>query len=335
MAKEKVNAHLIREVLAELRQKYQGSSQREWPNYLFHFSHVENIANILNLGWIYSRTYSKESDIDIHDTASEEVLAGTIDEVKDSVRFYFRPLTPMLYHVEGFSPDPSKLKYANAYCPMPVYLLFDSESILCQRKTKFSNGNAGSRNPTIYNQSEDFSKLEFRDIYHTGKIIDRQRSQVIVHRRHAEVLVPEACNLDHLKKVWCRSEAERETLLSLLGKEVRNRYNDKILIKREAFNGKRLFLISVEHYPPILKLRFNTPESDNNRYRNDGPYELRCELMDHDTGEVFTGYLDTDSLTGVFKVSHSTGFNSYNIRLYLNNYLAYAGSYETTMDIPF
>jgi hypothetical protein len=81
-----------------------------------------------------------------------------------------------------------------------------------------------------------FSQIPFDLVYHEGPFDNVLRSRNVIHHRHAEVLAPKSLKLDTLRWIGCRSHAERESLLCLLGEE-RAKWETRVSV---AF--QRLFL---------------------------------------------------------------------------------------------
>jgi hypothetical protein len=71
--------------------------------------------------------------------------------------------------------------------------------------------------------------LPFDHVYHEG-VISQESVRAVVHRRHAEVLVPDALSLDELQHIYCRSHAERRTLLYKLPPAVRAKWAHRIKV---------------------------------------------------------------------------------------------------------
>src|SRR5690349_18760009 len=71
------------------------------PQYVYHFSHVSNAADILNAGAILSRAECSRIGLRRHDSASPSVILNTPEDKKRFVRLYFRPQTPTQWHCEG------------------------------------------------------------------------------------------------------------------------------------------------------------------------------------------------------------------------------------------
>lgn len=48
-----------------------------WSQYIYHFSDVNNVANILNTGFLYSRNRANSHSLMKNDNASQTVIDGT------------------------------------------------------------------------------------------------------------------------------------------------------------------------------------------------------------------------------------------------------------------
>lgn len=191
-----------------LKQQPWLGDRKAWVDYLFHFTHLENAVNIIESGFLCSRVELKRQNIAFSDSASSQVIQQTYPEFADQVRFYFRPLTPTTYHMEGFRPVGKR--FHDAHCPMPVYLLFDIREIISHNETGFSNGNLASEYSSLFTSADDFARLPFADIYHEGPP-HYEEKRYITRTKQAEVIYPKKISLDHLKYIYCRSQAEKET----------------------------------------------------------------------------------------------------------------------------
>ena len=104
-------------------------------------------------------------------------------------------------------------------------------------RTRFSNGSLAGYSPgRVGAKASFFERLPFKEIYHNSWLKEDEKREIIA-RRHAEVIVPGQLDLEPLRFIWCRSEAEKETLLSLLSETERNRWANKV------FHGKKYDLI--------------------------------------------------------------------------------------------
>lgn len=163
---KKPDAQKILDVLDGLKRQAWLGDRKVWVDYLFHFTRLENAASVLENGFLCSRTELERQNIAFSDSASSQVIQHTNTEFADQVRFYFRPLTPTTYHMEGFRPVGKR--FHDAHSPIPVYLLFDIREIISHSETRFSNGNLASEHSSLFNSGDDFAQLPFTDIYHEG-----------------------------------------------------------------------------------------------------------------------------------------------------------------------
>jgi len=208
-----------------------------WKNYVYHFSDVKNIAKILETGIIYSRKMAIQLNLMENNNASRPVMDGTDNDIKDFVRFYFRPLTPTQFHNEGIRAKEEIHTGHLAHCPVPVFLLFDIVKMLNRGDSQFTYEGLASNNVDIYNTTEDFANAPFKYIYHKGSY-NPETEYFIKKNRQAELIIPQQCDLDELVQIICRTDAERETLLDLLSENQIKKYYDKIgVIKHEAFQN--------------------------------------------------------------------------------------------------
>jgi len=165
-----------------------GTARAWWPDYVFHFTDINNVPKILRAGYLLSRERALQINPDFIDSGSRSVLQKTAEQWKQYVRFYFRPKTPTLYRNEGIRP--LKAQTLEAHCPVPIYLLFDSKAVLSLAETKFSNGNLARQNTFTYFGAADFERLPFQSIYHDGSISNNIDKDNIINCRHAEIIVP-------------------------------------------------------------------------------------------------------------------------------------------------
>ena len=187
-----------------------------WPRFAYHFTDITNIVKILDCGFLYSRKSSQKNNLMQNDNASRQVIDMTSPDVLNYVRFYFRPLTPTQYNNEGYKHPALRFDHSiNANVPVPVFLLFDLQTILQDNNTRFSEkSQAGYSAARLLSGPDDFSKLNFAKIYEVGRMDNRDED---VKYRQAEILYPESYPIKNsLKYIVCRNEVERRTLLKLL-----------------------------------------------------------------------------------------------------------------------
>ncbi len=113
------------------------SARKWWPQFVFHFTDVNNIAKILDCDNLYSRNRLKNTTQNFIDSASPDVIQNTPTSYQDFVRLYFRPRTPTQFRNEGIRPTKER-ELGGAHCAVPVFLLFDSYQILSRIDSCFS-----------------------------------------------------------------------------------------------------------------------------------------------------------------------------------------------------
>ena len=188
----------FRRYLADLRDEAWLADRHWWTFFLFYYADIEAIARILISGKITAKRSRKRQD-----------------RFANTVQLYFRPRTPDLFGSEGIRP---KVDRGLNHCPVPVYLLFDLESLITQPDTRFSEGDVNLTRKT-FKAASSFRDLPFDLIYHDSAFKKEERDEIINARR-AQVFFPKSLDLTDLRYVWCRSAAEYETLYHLLPPDV-------------------------------------------------------------------------------------------------------------------
>lgn len=189
------------------------STQRSWTDYLFHFTELSNIPDILESGRLLPRETLRVQGAEFANTANREILDHTPAFVKQCVRLYSRPRVPMLYRVEGIRP--ARVVENAPHCPVPVYLLFSARDVLSQPNAFVSRGNLSSisLDSSIEPAASGLSNVPFDVVYHDRPFDQGDKQRILFHRQ-AEAIVQGALELDALRWIMVRSEAERATLES-------------------------------------------------------------------------------------------------------------------------
>jgi len=309
------------------------SERRWWPNYLCHYTDIQNAARILSSGFLLSRQHLEDSGGIPVSSGSDEVLAGTPPWIKNCVRLYFRPKTPTQFHAEGVKSflTLSASKFPDAHCPVPVFFLFDSAEILCRIDSLFSDRGLASNDCQIMSTARELASMEWKKIYHLGAFdSSRPEESDIASRRMAEVIVPGNLDMKSLKWIYCRSEAEKDTLLHLLTHGQRPRYESRILAtaRNALFYRQHTYLETVRLDSNAAHLSF-FPDT-----RSIGPFKVQVNIRS-DNG--IRQYAD-NSFTfqrGGFQWNLNTGFEDYVLELHLDEHLVYQNRYIELDDIPF
>ena len=332
----KPDADQIRDVLKNLASQdwVKRTERRWWPAFVFHYTDIMNAVGILRDGYVYSRKYLEDNARLVVSSGSPSVLAGTNIAIKDCVRLYFVPKTPTQYWAEGIYSQAtlSKSKYPEAHCPVPVFFLFHSAKILARGDCRFSDGNLASGKAQTLSTAGELEQLPWNKVYHTGRIdYSRAENSDIVFRRCAEVIVPRKLDLGALRYIYCRSEAERESLLYLLPPHLRKQYRGRVIssTRSDLFCRRQTFIETVSLSSEAASFHFSPDTA------SPGPFHLRIDLTVGSTGyrrdaedfKLEKPYVLVIPLPLVVAPA-------YTIRLSLDGHLAYANTYKE-IEIPF
>ena len=207
------------------------------------------------MGRLLCRSNAEKQGLLQIDSASQVVIGQTSDWVKRYVRLYFRPRTPTQYWIEGIRPK-NKIYHGTAHCPLPIFFLFDSAEVLTRSDCEFSNGNLGST-PDLGSNASFLRELPWEKIYSTGWHDPNDHS--FTFHRNAEVIVLNELDLKGLRQVVARTEAERETLISLLEGAAIRKWEDVISVDHglDLFERKWTFIESVELSDETVLLNFS------------------------------------------------------------------------------
>ena len=235
-------------------------AQKWWPKFVYHFTNLNNAITILENGRLLSRAKLEQTQQMATDNASPEVINQTGVQWKEYVRLYFRPRTPTQYINEGFRPNTQR--ELGAHCPFPIYFLFDSKGLLSRKNVYFSKGSLASFGTTPFSDAKQFKEIPFQLVYHDSWFPPELRSEII-YRRHAEVIIKDCLNLDFLKYVLCRSEAEYKTLLYLLSSGAKKNWGSKIGSSKKGnfYFRNWLFVEEADLNTNQIYFKFNIPKN--------------------------------------------------------------------------
>ena len=193
----------------------------KWPSRLFHHAALENAALILRSGKLLSRQDSEGV------RAVDVAPAALIDHrtrAHQFARLYFRPRTPTQYWIEGIRKPPEY--YQGKHAPILIMFVFDAKRVLSLPGMRFSDGNMQSWTTNDGDTEEFFGRIEWDSVFHNSATSDHQ----VRVRRCAEVLAPSPMHIrDALQWIFCRSRAERATLIHALGSHASS-WRDKIQV---------------------------------------------------------------------------------------------------------
>ena len=304
-----------------------GAARRWWPDYLFHFTDITNAVRILNDRELVSRATIKNRRQDFIDAASPSIIDNTDRQWQNYVRLYFRPRTPTQFANEGIRP-PVSFQYG-AHCPIPVYFLFQSTPILCRADSLFSDGNLAAGAEPMHS-SDEFQSIPFNMVYH-DTVLGEPEKRSVVYRRNAEVIVPDRLDLATLKLVVCRSDAEHQTLMSMLPPPVRKQWGNRITVRPglRLFFKMWTFIETVQLSSEKIVFHFNRDS------KTPGPFAAEVKVCDANTSrrgrwnEATANNLNR-SLTLLLRDQ----FMNYTVDMTLDGHPVYRGRFQDKL-LPF
>ncbi|ASA22367.1 DUF4433 domain-containing protein [Paenibacillus donghaensis] len=328
--KNKNDREIIKAVLSKVKAELD-PARKWWTNTLFHFTDVHNAVQILEDNCLLSRNEAKKREKMTSDNASPTIIDQTNEVWKDYVRFYFRPKTPTQYHNEGFRPQHQKT-LNGAHCPVPIFFLFDLESMLFMKNSFFSHGSLASPYYTIYNTADKFEEMPFDYIYHEGQF-NRNTEWFITGHRQAELVVPNKCSLEYLKRIVCRSPAERDTLIDLLSYETFQKYADKIVVdtRLNLFYSEWFYIEKVNLMDKSISLTFNEG------FKVRGTFKVYLDIEKLDSGDKsFWEDKEFDQKSSLrINLSTFDKPTDYRVKFYIDDQLAFSSGHYTIEDLPF
>jgi hypothetical protein len=183
----------------------------------------------------------------------------------------------------------------------------------------------------VFSSVREFKNLPFNDIYHDRTFQPEEKDRII-DARQAEVVIPGEVDLQHLKFICCRSSAEAETLAWLLDtrqpdSSLWQQWQKQIIVQDDStvFFHKWAYLSEVILENSRMVFIFHNCEDQHDA----GPFSVRVDISDRSTGQNYT--METTITTqNPLEVTLTPDhlFREYEVKLHLDNALAYAGTYD-------
>jgi hypothetical protein len=309
----KRDVRAFRRYITDLRDEAWLGERHWWTYYLFLYTDMANAIEILRNGVIHPPV-RKTSD-------KNRLWETTV------VRLHFRPRMPELFGAEGIRPRDVQPK---SYVATPVFFVFDLESLLIQADTRFSEGDV-MVNPKTFKSATAFRDMPFELIYHDSPISAEERDEIISARR-AQVIVPQQLPLTHLRHIWCRSEAEYETLYNLLPDDLWAQYGSKLTARTDydLYHRYWLYVQQVELSVEGALFIFHPCHQKPNEPSRDctTPFDVRLELAFNDAIQTIElGEMALQKELAVDLTAYALT-DRYTIKLFLDDTLAYYGEYR-------
>ncbi len=155
--------------------------------------------------------------------------------------------------------------------------MFEAIPILEKEDTEFSDGNLASLYSTRDKSVDFYMQIPFNKVYHDKSLfgIDEIERYEINRNRSAEVLIPKCLDLTYLRKMCCRSQAEYETLITLLPKSSYKKWKRLISVS----NDRSLFF-SRWNYINKATTTLDSISFIFNSGLNAGPFKANLEIIE-------------------------------------------------------
>lgn len=249
---------------------------------IWHFTDINNMANILSYSMIASKNYCEQRKLSINDNASSKVNdVNTQNWVHNYARFYLRPKTPTQYRNQGIfaktrGKDYTRRVFKNnklwedkpAHLPVPVFITFSLKEFLKKGGYITKHSLAGKNVSETVNDEidKDLSnfKNQIKNIYSDGS-----ESKVENRIKQTEFIKENFMEFDSTDviKIFVRTEIEKLILLTLLAErnakyfttkeehqkiDIQN-YIDKIIVEPDLFYNDAGVFTSSNKEPKTLE----------------------------------------------------------------------------------
>lgn len=225
-------------------------SNSPWRGFIYHFTHLENAISILKQKKILSRNKAK-----FKDSAGSSFIYSTLNQIKNYVRFYFRPLTPTQYYNEGLGKE---TKYGDLpQCPVMIFFKFELKEALEKFKNRcyVSNGNLRHYPQTNFGNTYEFLKsFDFKHLFCNYGECDHQ---YFINASQQEFIVQDEFDFSNFINyhIICRTETDKNTLLTLV--EFDKQIIDKIYVDSSFYYRHNRF-VEVEKNNQNIKVKFSS-----------------------------------------------------------------------------
>jgi hypothetical protein len=167
-----------------------------------------------------------------------------------------------------------------------------------------------------------------------SRLSESDKKSIIFHR-HAEVIVPEVLDLSSLKYIYCRSQAEFETLIQLLPEQKRLNWINRIYIDTRSlfFFYEWVFIRKASLCSSSINLHFNPSSQES----YSSPFYARLEIIEVKTNKKYIWKQRNFSAkeTLEFDLTNLECPDHYEVSFFLDDNLAYRNTYIEQPEVLF
>ena len=200
--------------------------------FIYHITHVDNIAEILNNGGLLSKNQISQNDVEYKNIAHQNIQdrrqetlvpCGAKGNLHDYIPFYFAPRSPMLYVINSGNVD----GYSGGQDEVVYWVTKVSEIIENKLPFVFTDGHGTMALTEFYDQTSDLDQIDWdlmKSIFWNDTEEDPDRKR----RRQAEFLIHQECPATSLLGIGVKSDKMLEQVQAI--PEV-TKLNLKVVIK--------------------------------------------------------------------------------------------------------
>ncbi|MCL5066674.1 MAG: DUF4433 domain-containing protein [Firmicutes bacterium] len=302
--------------------KVSGGSTAIWIGYGYHFTELSNVPSILQDNVLYSRQDATLNGLIASEVGDPGILNRTTDSVREYVRFYWRPRTPMLYGIEGIRAQ-NRYPY-DGRCAIPIYFCVPLDDLFSKPAVRFSDRNAASPYANFGETADFVLGIPFDKVFHDGAFVPSERDEIVA-RRQAEIQVHHSVSLTPNTVILVRSPAELSMLRDILPVAIRSVWDHRIRVatRSPVFFKRWLFVDHVERQKDTVHLFWN-PQA---RLSEVGPVAFTVTFENLNTGYRVDVPQEPITWDGTFMHRYD-GLKSYPWRMTIriDNTVAYVGT---------
>ena len=185
----KKNSCLDRSVYKQLLSVIEKNSNGLFEGFV-HMTELSNFQNMIRTGFLFSRSYLKESGQSFVDRAWHGALEKTPNHVLDCVRFYYHRFTPCFY----------QFKTEEKVC-----MVFDKALIMNPNSIVLTKSAAGRDHGMPVSMSDAIDFVEWEKVFSVGPILDGELKNSVIKHRNTDFLVNGKVSVNLIKKIYCDS----------------------------------------------------------------------------------------------------------------------------------
>lgn len=197
--------------------------------YLFHITHIDNLASLINYGLICRNKgidFIDSSHLDVQNKRQNisKIPSGFSHSLHDYVPFSFAPLSPMLSAIHN-NKVPNRVQTDMIYLVTKVSIVVDNKLSFI-----FTDGHPITTGLSDFFQDiSDLPEVDW-DIMKAKYWADTQEDQDRKRRRQAEFLIADSCPFSIISSICVNDQTKLECVKAVLASNP-NSHTPKVIVK--------------------------------------------------------------------------------------------------------